>query len=389
MEIFQFNDTYSFYMGVTGLVFWGLFCLRKVLGIGYKPYKDPYKAKTTVVVPSYKENEQDLRACLDSILLNKPDEIICVFNGELVGYEDRISKDYEGIVKFEYRQEADKRRAMIKGTTASSTNSEIVIFVDSDVVWAENTLSELVKPFKDKRVGGVATHQVISNADASVWTAIGSWLTHLGLTTGVAFQSKKLCASCLRGRTAAYRRKLLMTEGFLEEFDNEIFLGNRCRSGDDGRLTFLTLKYGYGTFVQSSAVVYTTLPEKAAKFMKHRLRCNRNTFRRYFGSITESWFWKQNWRFIVEFVASVIIPLGFITAVYALVKTVIELDIIYFGILFSWFNIGRLIRSPQWLRARPIRALKMPLMVLAFVGPLLVVRWYALFTLKEHEWGTR
>lgn len=386
-----------FHLGLFGVLFWTIFLVRKSFGMQYKPYKflgleSPERKNVSVVIPAYNENASLLEECIFSVVRNNPGEVLVVFNGEKdtskIEYIKKIFKLYTE-VKVYVLEEADKRKAMLFGVQNAQPDSEIIAFVDSDVRWEISTLTELLKPFIDSSIGGVATHQIIDNANASVWTAIGSWLTHQGLTTGSAFQSVAKCASCLRGRTAAYRKRLFSLGTFSEEFVNEYFNGMRCTSGDDGRLTFLTLKNGYGTFVQSTAVVHTTLKEKMIPFLKFRLRCNRNTYRRYLGAISEAWFWKMSWRFKLEFIASFVIPLGFIFAASALVAAFATLKGIYAVFLFTWFCVGRMIRSPQWIAQKPTRVFYFPLMVLAFVFPLLFIRWYALFTLKKNSWGTR
>lgn len=387
----------AFHLGLFGVLFWTIFLVRKSFGMQYKPYKllgleSPKRENVSVVIPAYNEHVLLLEECIFSVVRNNPGEVLVVFNGEedalKIEYIKKVFERYTE-VKFYVLEEADKRKAMLFGVQNSQPDSEIIAFVDSDVRWEISTLTELLKPFTESSIGGVATHQIIDNADASVWTAIGSWLTHQGLTTGSAFQSVAKCASCLRGRTAAYRKRLFSIGTFSEEFVNEYFNGRRCTSGDDGRLTFLTLKNGYGTFVQSTAVVHTTLKEKMIPFLKFRLRCNRNTYRRYLGSIREAWFWKMSWRFKIEFIASFVIPLGFVFAATALVLAFATLKGIYAVFLFAWFCVGRMIRSPQWIAQKPTRVFYFPLMVLAFVFPLLVVRWYALFTLTRNQWGTR
>ncbi len=49
--------------------------------------------------------------------------------------------------------------------------SEICILVDSDTIWAENTLLELMKSFAaDERIGGVTTRQKIFHENRSLVT---------------------------------------------------------------------------------------------------------------------------------------------------------------------------------------------------------------------------
>ena len=379
MEIITINNI-SLSLGIFGLTFWTLFILRKLLGFQYKPYVKKHKASVAVVIPAYNEDPKIIEQVYQSIKNNNPEEIIVVFNGDNNGYKQFKHKAYN-------LRNADKRDAMAYGVKKAG-DVDLICFVDSDTLWEINTLEELKKPFANKDISGVATHQIIDNDDASVWTSIGSWLTHQGLTTGSAFQSVKNCTSCLRGRTACYRKNIF-DDTFLKEFTNEIFLGMRCRSGDDGRLTFLTLKRGYGTFLQSTAVVHTELKEKMMPYLKFRARCHRNTYRRYFSAITKKWFWKMNWRFKIEFIASVIIPLGFIIAVTHFMLNIIQLNIIYSILIFCWFMTGRMIRSPYWIKEKPKRILIFPALVMAFLFPLMIVKWYALFTLKDNNWGTR
>lgn len=59
-----------------------------------------------------------------------------------------------------YTSVAGKRNAVCVGMEHTMPDSDIAILVDSDTVWTENTLSELVKPFAcDDEIGGVTTRQ--------------------------------------------------------------------------------------------------------------------------------------------------------------------------------------------------------------------------------------
>lgn len=375
------------FLGVTGILFWFLWVLRTLFGRKYKPYIEEYSETASVIVPSYREDFAVLNLCLTSIEKNNPKEIFLLIDDADIAQIEKLRAQHPkvNVIKPSHN-EPDKRNSMAHGVSLAIGN--IVVFVDSDVTWEENTLKELLKPFKNKKIGGVCSKQVIDNEDKNLWTTLNSWLLNMALKTGVPFQAINSCVSCLRGRTAAYRRSLF-TSDFMEAFTNEVHFGVRAKPGDDGRLTFLTLKAGYGTFYQSTSVVHTMAPETFKGLLENRLRCNRNTFRRYFGSITQRWFWNQNWRFKVEFVASVIIPLGFIFCTYSFVYAITTQNWIFCILHFAWFNIGRTGRSPRWSFASIRRLLYMPLIVLCFLFPLLVVRWYAFLTMNNQGWLTR
>ncbi len=63
--------------------------------------------------------------------------------------------------------------------------------------------------------------------------------------------------------------------------EHEFFLGLRCVSGDDGRLTWLVLASGYKTVRQSNARAMSMFPDTGCAFLKQRLRWSRNSYRCY------------------------------------------------------------------------------------------------------------
>ena len=97
--------------------------------------------------------------------------------------------------------------------------------------------------------------------------------------------------SCLSGRTAAYRTKLL--QELREPFLNETFNGRPCMSGDDKRYTCLVLQRGYLTWNQLDAQVYSTFKPDFKGFQKQRIRWSRNTFRSDLRALWQGWVWKH------------------------------------------------------------------------------------------------
>jgi len=427
--------TWGFYMGGTGLLFWFLFVLRVLHGRNYKIYTEPHQVPFGVVAVNYREPEENVRASIKSVLSSttKPEVYVIVFNGELIGYEHGMAKEYSHSgVHFRYLEKGDKRYSQRYGiqyiaqyNQEQNLGIEVVVLMDGDTLWEENTAEELLKPFGDERIDAVAAAQVIDNPDESLWTMITALLTHWGHEVGQKWQSVIRSASCLRGRTNAFRLSTLMQPGFLDEFADWYFmdwkfinyLGRRKNyrriSGDDGTLTFLVIKYNWlhrrklgGTFVQMSSKIHTLAEPGYDKFIKMRIRCMTNTYTRYIDAIFRSWFWAQNWRFKIEFVVSVLIPLGFIscTAIF----TISIGRIFYYlaiGQYFSafaeglvptlfyyfWYNLGRLIRAPKWASTNSQRLKRWPAMVLVFLYVISFARWWAIFTIfrPQQGWGTR
>ena len=107
----------------------------------------------------------------------------------------------------------------------------------------------------------------------------------------VRAQSRAGAVACLSGRTVAYRRSVVMP--VLEHLEDEFFLGRRCVSGDDGRLTWLVLASGYKTVYQSTARALSMFPDTGRAFLKQRLRWSRNSYRCYLTAMWKGWLWHQ------------------------------------------------------------------------------------------------
>ena len=75
--------------------------------------------------------------------------------------------------------------------------------------------------------------------------------------------------------------------------EDEFFLGRRCVSGDDGRLTWLVLASGYKTVYQSTARATSMFPDRGRAFYKQRLRWSRNSYRTYLTAMWKGWLWHQ------------------------------------------------------------------------------------------------
>ncbi|CAN5289487.1 hypothetical protein BH10PAT1_BH10PAT1_2240 [soil metagenome] len=405
-------------LGMTGMLFWSLFLMRTLFASQYRVYTQPHWQNTAVVAVNYRETEGVVRKSLNSVLsgTKTPSLFVVVFNGPEIGYERSLAKEYSDKIVFIFLEKGDKRRAMRRGATyviqdnlfrKETEQIHYIVHMDGDTIWRKDTLEELVKPFVDERIDAVAAAQHYLNEDETTWTMTQALLSHWGHTVGQKWQSAVFSASCLRGRTNAFRIEVLMQNGFLEEFSEWYFVGNRRKSGDDGTLTFLVIKYNWinkrkrgGTFVQMSSVIDTLAEPGWDKFCKMRVRCMTNTHTRYFDAIIRSWFWAQSWRFKLEFVTSVLIPMGFFTCTLTFVTACIiamdpyKIETLHSRLapvfLFVWYMAGRFLRAPIWA-FKGIRLLRWPKMVFAMLFPLVGLRWWAMIIIfvPQKDWGSR
>lgn len=249
--------------------------------IKYKPYEyDNNKLNfiSSVIIPVVDEPIELFSNVLTNISNQKPSEIIVVLNGQKNEDIEKLCFDFnnnlqEGLtpIKFYYTPIAGKRNAIREAMTHIRNDSDISILVDSDTIWTENTLVELLKPFAcDDNIGGVTTRQKIINPNRKLVTMFANLLEEIRAEGTMKAMSVKGKVGCLPGRTIAFRTSILRNS--MDEFMTERFMGIHKEVSDDRSLTNLTLKKGYKTVVQDTSIVYTDAPIKWKKFIKQQFR---------------------------------------------------------------------------------------------------------------------
>ncbi len=121
---------------------------------------------------------------LMKIARQNPSEIIVVINGPKNEGLENLCVDFNrnlpiGFtpVQHYYTPVAGKRNGIRVAMEHINPNSDITVLVDSDTVWTEDTLSELLKPFAcDQKIGGVTTRQKILDPDRKLVTMFANLL---------------------------------------------------------------------------------------------------------------------------------------------------------------------------------------------------------------------
>lgn len=281
-------------------VIWLLWGIKAILARQYRPWQADYATTTSVIIPVVDEAEDLFRSVLERITTQQPTEVIVVINGPRNSKLEAICDELE--VRWAWTKTPGKRRALQIGT--GMARGEIAVLVDSDTVWTQNTLRELVKPFRDPEIGGVTTRQRIIDPDRSILTRWADWLENIRNEYSMPAMSVLGTVGCLPGRTIAFRRQILLD--YMPQFLNEPFLGVFLEVSDDRTLTNYTLQAGYRTVLQSTSMVYTDAPTSLGKLAKQQFRWARgsqyNTLRML------PWMLRNSPVLAVFYLADIIIP---------------------------------------------------------------------------------
>ena len=374
-------------IGVVGIISWSVWLTRFSLSRLYRPTPDGFTTTTSAVIPAFREDPDILDRCLDSWLAEGPTEIIVVPD---VG-------DHEVIRRLQRRAQSEpslvvlpivhtgKRSAL--GAGIRQARGEILVLADSDTSWEPGLLRAVQAPFADRKVGGVGTRQNAYLANTSVWRRVADWMIDVRYLDYVRAQSRAGAVACLSGRTVAYRRSVVMP--VLEHLEDEFFLGRRCISGDDGRLTWLVLASGYKTVYQSNARAMSMFPDAGRAFLKQRLRWSRNSYRCYLTAMWKGWFWHQPFICQLSVLQVMLTPLTMGLAMIYLAGWLLHPGPVVPIIAIGWLLLGRCVRGISHLRQKPGDIWVLPLVAVMTIVVALPVKTYAFLTMNVHGWLTR
>jgi cellulose synthase/poly-beta-1,6-N-acetylglucosamine synthase-like glycosyltransferase len=367
-------------LGLLGLIRWGAWLIRRIPAVAYRPIDNDHTASLAIVVPVYQEDPDILATAIESWLANRVDQVILVIDAS-----DTVCRAvaHRYPVEVIITEVPGKRDALRRGWRAART--ELVALVDSDTVWAPDVAVEVCKPFADPGIGGVGTRQSVYGARGFLARVTDMFLDHRYFDENASQSYLGQAVSCLSGRTAVYRRHVLLE--IEQEFLTETFWGVPSLSGDDKRLTTLTLERGYRTYMQRSAEVWSTFPDRWRIFFKQRTRWARNTWRSDLRALSRRWVWRHPflaYTMIDKGVSSFTLLVGPAFLVYSLIVQ----NWIFCLVLVAWWQLSRAAKLLPHIRQRPSSFfVVLPYVVVSWVMALIKI--YALLTIRKQKWGTR
>jgi cellulose synthase/poly-beta-1,6-N-acetylglucosamine synthase-like glycosyltransferase len=367
-------------LGVLGLIRWATWLVRRIPAVLYKPVTGDHRLPLSIVVPVYQEDPEIFAAAIESWLANDVEEVILVIDSSDTTCQDIASRYPVTVVITDV---PGKRDALRRGWRAART--ELVALVDSDTLWAPDVAAEVSKPFADPRIGGVGTRQSVYGSTGFLARITDMFLDHRYFDENASQSVLGKAVSCLSGRTAVYRRELLLE--IEDDFMNEKFWGVQALSGDDKRLTTLILERGHLTYMQRTAEVWSTFPDRWRTFFRQRLRWARNTWRSDLRALSRGWVWRHPflaYTMIDKGISSFTLLVGPIVMGIALATQ----NWILAGVLLLWWQISRSAKLLPHIRRRPSSFFfVLGYVVVSWVMAIIKIR--ALLTIRKQAWLTR
>jgi N-acetylglucosaminyltransferase len=372
-------------LAAIGVLIWSLWLYRAIASRFARPVVNNYATTTSVIVPSFHEDPEILMRCLETWRSQDPTEIIIVLDLADTDAQQRINDLNDDRINAVMFAHAGKRSAL--GVGMRLATGEIMVLVDSDTSWEPSLLANVQMPFVDPVVGAVGTQQNVYQRQTSKWRRMADWLVDLRYYDYVPAMSRKGAVVCVSGRTAAYRRSAVLP--VIENLEDEFFMGRRCISGDDGRLTWLVLASGYKTVHQSTARALSMFPDTFRAFCKQRVRWSRNSYRCYSTAIWKGWLWRMPFVSKITVLQFLLTPLTMGLTLWYLAFSRLEFSWQSAALALGWLVVGRGIRGYSHLRRHPTDLLLLPLLTFVVIFISLPIKLYALLTLNRQGWLTR
>lgn len=380
---------------------WALWAVKLRLSRRYQPWIAEYRTTSSVVIPVVDEPVGLFHEVLDHITEQRPHQVVVVINGPRNEKLEQVCETYPD-VEWIWTSVPGKRNAIREGLEVCT--GDIVVLVDSDTIWSDDTLRELVKPFADPTVGGVTTNQRIIDAGRNVLTRWADWLENIRVQYSMPAMSVLGQVGCLPGRTIAFRRTVLTDA--MPAFLGERFLGVFLEVSDDRTLTNLCLKQGYRAVYQSTSHVFTDAPVGMRKMAKQQLRWARgsqyNTLRML------PWMMRNTPVLALFYVTDIVMPFLLLACVtgFAVRMMLGENVNFYAGITFgygalvgtalivvltviaSWLSVY--IRQARHFEEHPKDLLLLPAFTLLNTFMLMPIRIWGFMRMARNDgWGTR
>lgn len=370
----------------------GLFVVsRFALAAFYRsPADTGFEPTVSIIIPAYNEGVSVLRtitACIEQDYPVDKLQIVCVDDGST---DDTWNYIQHAVNRFGDRVRAvtlgsnrGKRAAMAEGVRR--TDSEILVFIDSDSEPVPGGLRRILQPFSRSDVGAVAGLTHARNADVNALTRMQATRYFVSFQLLKAAESVLGAVSCCSGCFSAYRRSAV--EPLLDAWEHQRFLGAACTYGDDRALTNMVIRDGLRSEYHAGAVALTDVPIAYDSFFRQQLRWKKSWLRE--SPILLSHIWRSR---PMAFPVVLLSTLAGLLSPFVLIASLIVIPLV-FGVIPVVYVAGLLLIALAYglfHRAlmddgRWIWAVIGTVFYISFSGQM----FWALARIRDGRWGTR
>ena len=395
---FKFNKWLYLYSIITAF----FLLSRYLFGALYRPVKiDPdFTPGVTVIIPCFNEEEwiqRTIQSCINQDYPVDKLEVIVVDDCSTDRSVEKANEIIEALKKESHdryfvegrisclvqEQNLGKRDALVRGVLEA--RHDLVVFVDSDSFLDPFAIRNLVQPFKDPKMGGVAGRTDVANTYTNALTKMQSVRYYIAFRIMKAAEAYFDCVSCLSGPLSCYKKEIIMENK--DAWLNQRFLGQKATFGDDRAMTNFVLSK-HRTSYQDTAVCSTIVPNKHKVFLKQQMRWKRSWLRE--SLIAGKFIWKKEPFAAVSFYMGLMVPIAApIVVIYNLIYVPYTQHIFPTTFLVGLFLMSMMMSMAQLLLRKSSTWIYGMIFCIYYELVLLWQMPIAWFTFWKSTWGTR
>lgn len=281
ISLFRFLSLLLLVMGMLTLLYFPL-ALIASFRRRPPPVFNTRKPLVSIIVPAYNE-EKVIANCIESILSSTYRNI------EVILVDDGSQDDTYGVMKRFHALPRVLALSKPNGGKASALNlgyrhskGEILMFVDADGIFTQNTIEEMLALFSSEKVGAVCGNDSPVNLDRLL-TRLMCLQTHVGTGFVRRALAQINCLPIVSGNIGAFRRSVLektdpadgipLQQEIAQTWEGKSKVPFRSGFiGEDLELTWRVHKAGYQVKFAPRAVVLAEVPSTVKSLWKQRVR---------------------------------------------------------------------------------------------------------------------
>lgn len=360
--------------------------------IRYSNQNNGYEPNVSFIIPCKNEEKtiaKTVRKCFEAYYPKNKIEVIVINDGstdDTIDVLNKLKSKYDKLKIVDWKINRGKRYAMAEGFRMAK--GEIVIQLDSDSYIVPETFRNLIKLFRNNKVGAVSVHTDPENADENILTRMQAAYYFFSFRILKAAESTFLNVFCCSGCASAYRKKVIIP--ILDKWLSEKFLGLPVTWGDDRALTNWVLRKNYITIYTDQTKAYTLVPNKLRHFLKQQVRWKKGWF---VNSLFVSKFIYKKEPFVST---TYLFPLMLVTLITPFVASrALIYNPIFKGIIPTFYILGVLLMATIFIIYYRYIARENKYWGYLFVWSainlifLSFILFYAILTIQNRKWGTR
>ena len=352
-----------------------------------------YSPKVSVLLPCFNEGKV-VYDTMESIC--KSDyadfEVIAIDDcskDDSVAWMRKAAAEFPNIRVLVNETNRGKNKSQMRGFREST--GDVIICIDSDCIFAPDTMRELVACLADPTMGAVGGRVAIKNVNESIVTRFQAFMYFIGFQLYKIPENWSRTIVCISGCLFATRRSIIAElEPILE---NRHWFGIPVAEGEDRFMTHMVLLKGLGTYINLDAKCWTDVPNAVTKYFKQQLRWRRSAFRDIFMTIrllplhVKKLHWNVTYSIMMPAFSLLYGAIGVFFAP--------KFDPLFWASPLPWavYIFSCLLFCIIIKRISPDQAVTNPLLMIGFGAWWLVSHFFitvlALLTMDAPDWGTR